>query len=261
LQICGNVQIPLRYEFPLTERARLLLRLEDSLQRVREQALDSSPDAHRSSLVALCELVELASRIDLKAEVRMELERQRSLLRALRGVAEVDAEALAVSLAELDSSLSRVDATLPRAGARCRDDAWLSMFRTRLAVPGGATRFDLPSFHYWSSREPTARREWLLRWLGDFDCVRNGVAMALHLLRGSASSESQLAAAGSYTRSLGNRVPMLAAVDTSRDCDCIPEITVNRALLTVRFNRFSDGGRPRPCNTDIAFGLAVCFQA
>lgn len=259
MQICGNVQIPLRYEFPLTERVRLLLRLEDTLQRVEQQAQESSPDAHRYALIALCDLVELTLRIDLKSEVRTEAERQRYQLRGFRRLPDISAEALESALEELDRVVATIDRSMHRAGARCRDDAWLSMVRARIALPGGVTRFDMPSFNYWSALDPVLRRDRLLEWLTDFACVRDGVAVLLRLLRGYAENTSQEAACGQFQRPLGQRQPLLVTIDTAPDSAVVPEVSSNRLSLLIRFLQFQGSGRPRPCEDHVTFGLAVAY--
>jgi cell division protein ZapD len=260
MHIGAKVVAPLRYEFPLTERMRMLLRLEDSLRRVREHADLPSPEAHRYALVVLCELVELTSRIDLKSEIRIEADRQRSLLRSLRNLNGVDANALEDVLGELDTMIGRIDGSSHRAGTRCRDDGWLSMVRTRMSVPGGLTRFDMPSFHCWSAMEPSARRDCLLDWLQDFDCLSGGVDTLLRLLRGTAETESQQAIGGHFMRAV-TRQPLLVTVDTEPDSLLVPEVSANRSGLQVRFMRFSPNGRPRPCEDGVTFGLAVTYAS
>ncbi|MBU3694800.1 MAG: cell division protein ZapD [Rhodocyclaceae bacterium] len=260
MHICGNVQVPLRYEFPLTERVRLLLRLEDSLRRIAEQAHESSPDAHRYALMALCELVELTLRIDLKSEVRNEAERQRNHLRALRRSPEADPDLLEGALSDLDQVVGRIDGSTHRAGARCRDDGWLAMVRARTALPGGVTRFDMPSFNFWSALDPVKRRDRLLDWLGDFACVQEGVVVVLRLLRACAETASQQAQGGQFQRPLGPRQPLLVGVDMAPDAVAIPEVSANRLALLIRFNQLGAGGRPRPFEDAIAFGLAVTYS-
>ncbi len=260
MHIGSEVKAPLRYEFPLTERVRLLLRLEDTVRRIREQAAEPSPESHRYALIALCELIDLTSRIDLKAEIRIEADRQRTLLRNLRNLSGVDPTTLEDVLTELDAIIGQIDSSSNRAGTRCRDDAWLAMVRTRMALPGGLTRFDMPSFHYWSAMDAGARRDRLLDWLDDFACVSNGVVTLLRLLRGSAETESQYAIGGQFMRPL-SRQPLLVTVDTEPDSMLIPEISANRSALLVRFTHFSPTGRPRPCEDGVTFGLAVTYSS
>lgn len=260
MNICSNVQVPLRYEFALVERVRLLLRLEDSLQRIVEQAHESAPEAHRYALIALCGLVELTLRIDLNSEVRMEAERQRNQLRALRALPDINADALEDALGELDRVIGRIDGSMHRAGARCRDDGWLSMVRARVGIPGGVTRFDMPTFNYWSALDAVSRRDRLLDWLTDFECVREGVGTVLRLLRACAENESQHAIGGQFLRPLGPRQPVMVTIDMAPDATAIPEVSANRLNLLIRFMQFSGAGRPRPCEDGVSFGLAVTYS-
>ena len=260
MHIGTEVQAPLRYEFPLTERVRLLLRLEDAVRRIREQAGEHSSESHRYALMALCELVELTSRIDLKSEIRIEADRQRALLRGIRNLPDVDPTSLERVLSELEAVIRKIDGSSHRAGARCRDDGWLSMVRTRISLPGGLTRFDMPSFHYWSALPPAARQQRLLDWLQDFECVSEGVEMLLRLLRGTAETESQEATSGQFVRPL-MRQPILVTVDTDPDSMLLPEVSANRSALLVRFTEFCATGRPRPCGDSVTFGLAVTYAS
>ena len=68
------------YEYPFNERIRTLLRLEDLFDRVRfflarQDALD-----HHAALLTLFEIMEVASRADLKSDLLQELERQKQVL-------------------------------------------------------------------------------------------------------------------------------------------------------------------------------------
>ena len=74
------------YEYPFNERIRTYLRLEQLFRRLlelmgRESALD-----HHFALAPMFELVEIASRTDLKSAVMRDLERQKNILDGLRDV-------------------------------------------------------------------------------------------------------------------------------------------------------------------------------
>lgn len=65
------------YEYPFNERVRTYLRLEQLFRRLlelmgRESALD-----HHFALATMFEIVEIASRTDLKSDVMRDLERQK----------------------------------------------------------------------------------------------------------------------------------------------------------------------------------------
>ena len=75
----------IRYEHPLNERIRTLMRLED-LYRARAATSPrriAAPD-HHAALLALFEITDVAARADLKTDLLQELERQKQLLAPLR---------------------------------------------------------------------------------------------------------------------------------------------------------------------------------
>ena len=73
------------YEYPFNESIRTMLRLEQLFDRLgqlmeRESALD-----HHFALVTLFEIMDVASRADLKSDVLKELERHKAQLNSYRG--------------------------------------------------------------------------------------------------------------------------------------------------------------------------------
>ena len=74
----------IRYEHPLNERIRTMMRLEDLFQRARYFSAKAEPNDHHAALNAMFEIAEIASRADLKSDLLQELERQRQLLSGLR---------------------------------------------------------------------------------------------------------------------------------------------------------------------------------
>ena len=75
----------IHYEYPLSERIRTLLRLEDLFDRFDAYAASPDPHAHHAALLALFEMAEVAARADLKSDLLQELDRQKAVLIALRG--------------------------------------------------------------------------------------------------------------------------------------------------------------------------------
>ena len=68
------------YEYPLNERIRTLLRLEDLFERSRHFIARTEPHDHHVALLTLFEIMEVASRADLKSDLLQELERQKQVL-------------------------------------------------------------------------------------------------------------------------------------------------------------------------------------
>ena len=67
------------FECPLTERARTWLRLEELFSGTRSFAARRDPLDHRHALLGLFQIVDTASRSDLKTDLLQELDRQRAV--------------------------------------------------------------------------------------------------------------------------------------------------------------------------------------
>ena len=65
------------YEYPLNERIRTLLRLEDLFERSRHFIARTDQHDHHMALLTLFEIMEVAGRADLKSDLLQELERQK----------------------------------------------------------------------------------------------------------------------------------------------------------------------------------------
>ncbi len=65
------------YEYPFNERIRTLLRLEDLFDKVAYFVQQDGTREHHVALLTLFEILEVASRADLKMDLIQELERQR----------------------------------------------------------------------------------------------------------------------------------------------------------------------------------------
>ena len=59
----------IRYEHPLNERIRTLMRLEDLFTRVRHFAAHEAHVDHHAALVALFEITDVAARADIKPDM------------------------------------------------------------------------------------------------------------------------------------------------------------------------------------------------
>ena len=86
--------VVITYEYPLNERIRTLLRLEDLFARSSHFIRQQSPQDHHVALLMLFEIMEVASRADLKSDLLQELERQKQVLRAFRNNPDISEEAL-----------------------------------------------------------------------------------------------------------------------------------------------------------------------
>lgn len=246
------------YEYPLNERIRTLLRLEDLERRGRYFAAGTEPFEHHVALVTLFDMLEITARADLKSELLQELDRQRQTLESLRSNPAIAQGALEAILVDIEHAHSRMLSVSGKVGQELRENDWLMGIKQRTAIPGGACAFDLPSYHYWLHRDAESRHADLKAWMQVFDPICDGLAIVLRLLREQGKTSPQLAQRGVFQLMLGGKVAQLVRLRLDHAYTCVPEISANKYALNVRFTGLSNADRSRVVEEDIPFELTFC---
>ncbi|MDQ7989688.1 MAG: cell division protein ZapD [Candidatus Dactylopiibacterium sp.] len=246
------------YEYPLGERIRTLLRLEDLFEKVVHFARAEGAYEHHTALLALFEILDVASRADLKVDLVQELERQRQILLGYRDNPQISEEALSGALYEIEHASTALLSMAGRIGQYLRESEWLMAIRSRTAIPGGVCEFDLPSYHFWLNHDVQHRRHDIESWLAPMLPIRAGLTIVLRLLRESGRGENQLARNGSYQVMMAGRAAQLVRVRLARDVGAVPEISANKYAFNIRFVAPDVISRPRQAQADIPFELTFC---
>lgn len=246
------------YEYPLSERVRTLLRFEDLYERVEYFLAKADPLEHHVALTSIFEILEVASRADLKSDLLQELERQKQSLDGLRENPDVSEEALDNILWQIDQASSRLFQTSGKVGQELRENDWLMSIKQRTGIPGGVCEFDLPSYHFWLQQNSDQRRHDLALWLAPSQPIREAIAIVLRLLRESGKSTTQVAYHGVYQQMMAGRVAQMLRIKLSHNYQCVPEISANKYALNIRFTSQEGGQRPKTVETDVEFELTFC---
>lgn len=246
------------YEHPLSERVRTLLRLEDLFERIDYFVGKLDGEEHHVALLLIFEILEVASRADLKSDLLQELERQKQVLEALRDNPDISEEALENVLWQIDQCSSRLFQASGKVGQELRENEWLMSIKQRTAIPGGVCEFDLPSYHYWLQQETEVRRHDLQQWLAPFLPTRDAIGIVLRLLRESGKTTAQIAQQGVYQQMMAGRMAQMLRIGLSGDYACIPEISANKYALNIRFTTQEGMQRPKASDTDVEFELTFC---
>ena len=90
------------YEYPLNERIRTLLRLEDLFERSRHFIGLPDQHDHHVALLTLFEILEVASRADLKSDLLQELERQKQVLLSFKNNPDISEDALSGVIKDIE---------------------------------------------------------------------------------------------------------------------------------------------------------------
>ena len=246
------------YEYPLNERVRTLLRLEDLYDRVRFfLSRDDAHDAH-ACLTGMFEILEVASRADLKSDLLQELDRQRNFLEALRNNPAISEDKLNGVLSEIEVAVATLHATSGQTGQALRENEWLMAIKQRAGIPGGTSEFDLPSYHAWLNHGAERRRADLSGWLKPLLPVHAALSIVLRVLRESGRSSSLIAFQGVYQQTPAEKPAQMLRLGLADELECVPEISANKYALNVRFLMPDGVQRTRVYEHDVPFELAFC---
>ena len=248
------------YEYPLNEGVRTMLRLEHLLDRLGQLVAGETPVDHHYALATLFEVIDIASRADLKPELMKDIERQKTQLEAYRGNPSVSQAVLDAVVARLDHAWHGLNGLAGKAGQMSGGSEWLSGLRSRIGIPGGTCAFDLPAYHAWQHADAAERRGDLLQWTASLQPLTEALRLLLGLLRGAGVTQRVVATGGQYQRSLpaAGRNVLLLRLRIERAARLVPEISGHRLMVQVRLMAQGGDGRLRPSATDASFDMTLC---
>ena len=248
------------YEYPFHEGIRTMLRLEHLFDWLGQLLTRNAPVDHHFALATMFEIVEVASRADLKADLLKELDRHRLQLEAYRGNPAIAEEALEAAITRLGTAFDRLNQTEGKAGAALTGNEWLMTLRSRISIPGGTCEFDLPSYHAWQHQDIARRRADLLGWIGTLMPLGEALRVLLGMLRDAGIAQKVVATNGVFQQTLpAGRVYNLMRVRLPDEAQqLVPEITAHRLMVSVRLMQPDADGRLRPAAADTSFELTLC---
>jgi cell division protein ZapD len=247
------------YEYPFNESIRTMLRLEHLFQRLdtllpRESALD-----HHYALATLFEIMDVASRADLKSDLLQDLDRQRQQLISFRGNPSISEVVLDAAMSRIDRSHQNLGAVPGKAGQTLTTNEWLMSIRSRISIPGGTCAFDLPGYYAWQHEPALRRRTDLMRWVSTLNPLADALEVCLGLLREAGAPQRVMARTGQFQQSLGNgRSYQLVRVRLDPAWRLVPEISGNRLMVSIRLMRADAEGRLKAVIEDIPLDMTLC---
>jgi cell division protein ZapD len=246
------------YEFPLNEKVRTLLRLEDLFARIDYFIERGETTDHHAALLTLFEIFDVACRADLKSELLQEMERQKRYLATLHNNPAIFEDALDKILSELESASANLFGMTGKIGQTLRENEWLMAIKQRTVIPGGTCEFDLPSYHYWQQQDVTARRTALNGWLAQFLPIQIGLTIILKLLRENGKTRHFTALQGAFQQMQGGHVAQILRVRLNEKLACIPEVSANKYAINIRFITANYAAKSSQFEQDIPFELTFC---
>lgn len=261
IRINTLVKNHITYEFPLNERIRVFIRLEQLFQEFSHFSSGSTIADKRAAIAVLLDVMSIFRRNDLKSEILKELDRHAKVLNKFVDSDNIDPKQLEAIVNNITETSKKLYATSGKIGAAIMESDLFQSIAQRSSIPGGTCSFDLPEFHYWLEQEESIRLKDLEHWSSPFNEIRNAINLILDFIRTSNAPSEEIAEAGFFQIALDKNLPyQLIKVSMDKSLPCFAEISGGKHRCTIRFmNPSVDGQRPTQSPDDIPFFLTRCM--
>ena len=249
-----------KYEHPLNEKIRILLRIEFLYNQLLT-SLQMNRDA--SCIMALHNLlamIELNERYDLKSESIKFLDKLIVKFHKIYKQPTVDSLKLEEIISDLNSSLNNIKYLVGKLGSSLSTNEWLTTIKKKTLLPGGLSSADLPFLHYWQKFPLDQKINQLRAWMDVFSPLFEAVTKILAYTRKTANTYHVAATNGSYHKILDTHFdPLLVVVEIPRSLNVYPEISGNHSRVTIRFLETDLVHRASLHEESVDFKLAICW--
>lgn len=236
-----------------------MLRLEHLFGRLAQLLPREAPVDHHFALATLFEIMDVASRADLKSDLLKELERHRNQLVGYRGNPAISEAALEAVISRVEGAYNGLNQMQGKAGQALAANDWLMSIRSRISIPGGTCEFDLPSYYAWQQHPAEQRRADLSGWVTTLAPLGEALHALMDLLRDGGAPQRMMALGGQYQQSLPqSKAYHLMRVRFDDSGGLVPEISGHRLLVSIRMMRADADGRLKPAGIDVPFELTLC---
>lgn len=220
------------YEYPLNEKCRNYLRLNDLLSQIHQCRNLSASGQTIALFKALLDIIELLERCDIRTDLAKDLSQQKEKLAAWATVPGIDPTALT----QLEQQLADLSQKLPkvaRFGQQLREDKLLTAIRSRFAIPGGLCSFDVPQLHYWLHQPQAGQQQDIDGWLSQLQLLQQGLELQLTLWREVGQFQPQTASNGFFQDDAAHT--NIIRLRLSADMPIYPVVSGNKYRYTIRF--------------------------
>ena len=244
----------IKYEFPLNERIRKFLRIEEIFKKMESQMSTKGDFSDYSCFDTFFEIMATASRADLKVELIQEIEKQRSKMK----IKSKTKKNIAIAK-DLDITRKKLEKSKVIAGSNFGGDKFLTELKTRSASPFGIVATDFPEFQYWLQKTTTSeRKSYFHSQIKDFMPIKNAISNLMKLLRENISTKSMSTKSGSLQYKLDpllkNDLVTIVVGESSR---FYPNISSNKYAVNVHFSLKGESSSSASLSKSVKFKLGI----
>jgi cell division protein ZapD len=245
------------YEFPLNEKVRTCLKLEQLFKQLEQGKIASEDWQYINFLDCLFTLLDLSERIDLRNDVLKDIESHEKNLVMWSQYPNIDDDALQFALRKILRLRESLKSN-KRVGAELKEDRFLGSIRQRFSIPGGACSFDLPNLHYWLHQPSENKLRDISIWLQELTPIQQAIEMTLSFLRERGRFSATEAEKGFY-QGIAEDKNELIRVLSSTDGGYFPMLSGNKYRYAIRFNLFTPTVQgSASVDSKVSFKLACC---
>jgi cell division protein ZapD len=251
------------FEFPLNERIRRLLRIEEIYQKFEHQLKNSHNYFEFGCFNTLFEIVQLVSRSDLKIDLLQELERQEKKQSALLGHQgskkdQLDLKEIITLIQVAREKLENIDI---KPGFNFNKNLFLEEVKKRISSPGGLLDVDFPNFHTWITQKTRkSKLEDFKSWAQPLIVFKDAASIILLILRNQCFVESIKAKEGKHQQSINPLKTFdLIRLELEEILNTYPEISANKYIVNVFFNQNNEELKKEPIKLNLDLKFSICW--
>ncbi|MCQ8848271.1 cell division protein ZapD [Alteromonas sp. KS69] len=245
------------FEFPLKEKVRNYLRVEQLLGQLKSTAKSDSVPLQMVFFEQLFELLDLIERLDLRSDMSKDLDAHEKNLVYWSQHPKIDSAALDQALKTIVNLKQKLK-TDRRFGSALKEDKLLSAIRQRFAIPGGSCSFDLPNLHFWLQQPAEVRQQEIGQWLETLSLLDDTIAVSLSFIRERGQFKTVTADNGFYQGAAEDKNELIR-IKCRVDEGYYPTLSGNKYRYALRFLWFSPAeGQNAAVESNIQFKLAAC---
>ena len=245
------------FEFPLKEKVRNYLRVEQLLGQLKISAKSEHQQLQLVFFQQLFELLDLVERLDLRSDLSKDLEAHEKNLVYWSKHPKIDSTALEQALKTVLTLREKLKNDR-RFGSALKEDKLLSAIRQRFAIPGGACSFDLPNLHFWLQQPLEKRHIEIAQWLETLALLDDAIAVSLSFIRERGQFINVTAENGFYQGAAEDKNELIR-VRCRVDEGYYPTLSGNKYRYALRFMLFTaNENGSSAMENHVQFQLAAC---
>jgi cell division protein ZapD len=245
------------YEFPLNEKARTYLRLEQLFKQLVLAKTATEDWQFINFLDSLFTLLDLLERLDLRSDVLKDIDAHEKNLVVWSEHPNIDNDALQQTLQKI-LRLREALKSVKKIGADLKEDRFLSSIRQRFSIPGGTCSFDLPNMHYWLQQPVELIQQDINRWLQEVVLINEAINITLAFLREKGRFKQVQGKKGFYQGIADDKNELIRVFSPTNE-GYYPMLSGNKYRFAIRFTLFIPNMQGSTAVDDtIDFKLACC---